>query len=165
MFSELTRKTKRYAEIMKTRPANAKAQVRGGDAFPQIHGSVDFYAVEDGTLVVAEIWGLPQRKDVCENPFFAFHIHEGKACGKPDLFADTMGHYNPHGCNHPGHAGDMPPLLGNSGYAFMAFYTTRFSVQEIIGRTVVIHEKYDDFTTPPSGNAGAKIACGVIIKK
>ena len=42
------------------------------------------------------------------------------------------------------------------------FLTDRFRLDEVIGRTVVIHENADDFTTQPAGNAGARIACGVI---
>lgn len=44
----------------------------------------------------------------------------------------------------------------------MMFFTNRFSIEEIIGRTVVIHDMTDDFKTQPSGNSGKKIACGVI---
>ncbi|MCX7614928.1 MAG: superoxide dismutase family protein, partial [Clostridiales bacterium] len=67
-------------------------------------------------------------------------------------------------CNHPGHAGDLPPLFGNYGHAFMAVFTGRVSVSEIIGRTVIIHASPDDFTTQPSGNSGKKIACGQIYR-
>jgi Cu-Zn family superoxide dismutase len=50
------------------------------------------------------------------------------------------------------------------GNAIMAVKTNRFSIHEIIGRTVVIHSQPDDFTSQPAGNAGTKIACGVIRK-
>ena len=73
-----------------------------------------------------------------------------------------MKHYNPHGCDHPYHAGDLPPLFETSGLALSAFLTDRFTVDEVIGRTVIIHDQPDDFTTQPSGNSGTKIACGVI---
>ncbi|MBP3369234.1 MAG: superoxide dismutase family protein, partial [Clostridia bacterium] len=46
--------------------------------------------------------------------------------------------------------------------AFLAFVTDRFTVSEVVSKTVVIHDRPDDFTTQPSGNAGNKIACGVI---
>ncbi len=73
-------------------------------------------------------------------------------------------HYNPGGCEHPRHAGDLPPLFGNDGAAVSLFLTSRFSVEDVIGKTVIIHDSPDDFTTGPSGNAGEKIACGVIRK-
>ena len=58
----------------------------------------------------------------------------------------------------------MPPLFSNRGYALQAFLTDRFTVGEILGRTVIIHDGTDDFTSQPAGNAGARIACGVIRK-
>ena len=56
----------------------------------------------------------------------------------------------------------MIPLMGNQGYAWLAFYDKRFSIPEILGRSVIIHAMPDDFRTQPSGDAGEKIGCGVI---
>ena len=58
----------------------------------------------------------------------------------------------------------MPPLFSNDGYALQAFLTDRFTVRDIIGRTVILHDEVDDFTSQPAGNAGERIACGVIRK-
>ena len=77
-------------------------------------------------------------------------------------FSDTGGHYNPDARDHPRHAGDLPPLLSMAGRAFLAVETGRFTPCEVVGRTVVIHGSADDFHTQPAGNAGKKIACGVI---
>lgn len=77
-------------------------------------------------------------------------------------FPNTGNHYNPENVPHPEHAGDLPPLLSNSGYAWMSFYTSRLSAEDIIGRSLVIHNMADDFTSQPSGNSGDKIGCGVI---
>ena len=77
-------------------------------------------------------------------------------------FPNTGNHYNPGNVPHPEHAGDLLPLLSNNGYAWMSFYTGRIDIEDIIGRSVVIHSMRDDFTTQPSGNSGDKIACGVI---
>ena len=44
----------------------------------------------------------------------------------------------------------------------MTFLTNRFRVEEILGKTVIIHDSPDDFTSQPAGNAGKKIACGMI---
>ena len=65
-------------------------------------------------------------------------------------------------CNHPYHAGDLPPLFSANGLGFSAFLTNRFVAEEIKGKTIIIHSNPDDFTTQPSGNSGIKIACGVI---
>ena len=44
----------------------------------------------------------------------------------------------------------------------MSFFTNRFSISEIIGKTIIIHSGVDDFSSQPSGNSGQKIACGII---
>lgn len=125
----------------------------------RIRGTVKFFQNCSNVLIVAEISGLPET----ETGFFAFHIHEGSdCCGNG--FPNTGGHYNPCRRAHPKHAGDLPPLLSADGNAYLSVVTDRFNVNEVIGRTVVIHGKPDDFTTQPAGNAGTKIACGIIRK-
>lgn len=152
-----------YISILTQRP-NAIANIRGSMAHPDIRGKVRFYQAPDGVLVFADITGLPAPSESCSSPFFAFHIHSGGQCtgNETDPFANAQGHYNPQNCPHPHHAGDLPPLLGNHGNAMQIFLTDRFTTQEIIGKTVIIHAGLDDFTTQPAGNAGAKMACGVI---
>lgn len=141
----------------------AVAVLQGSPAHPRIRGSVRFYGTRYGVFVVAEVAGLP-RGGRCASPIFAFHIHEGEVCGAngTDPFGLAGAHYNPDGCPHPYHKGDLPPLWGADGYAFSAFLTNRITVEEIVGKTVIIHAGLDDFTTQPAGNAGAKIACGEI---
>lgn len=147
--------------------ADATAIVSGSSKYPDIQGEVDFYGMKDSVLVVARVSGLPNDTQACKSRIFGFHIHEGTMCtgNKEDPFADAKTHYNPNNCPHPHHAGDMPNLFGNDGYAFLAFSTNRFKVDEIIGKAVIIHSKPDDFTTQPSGNSGEKIACGVIKRR
>jgi len=137
----------------------AIAWVHGGTDLPQLSGMVRFFQSTDGVIIEAEIFGLPET----ETGFFAFHIHEGGSC-TGEGFPNTGGHFNPKEEIHPNHAGDLPPLLGNHGKAYMKVLTDRFRIEEIIGRTVIIHDSPDDFHTQPSGNAGTKIACGVIQK-
>lgn len=146
------------------RKPDAIATISGSAEYPEIHGTVRFYQVRKGVVVAVEIAGLPQGTDACGKPFFGFHIHSGGVCrgNEKDPFADTLSHYNPDHCTHPAHAGDLLPLLGNSGVAMQIFLTNRFTVQEIAGRTVVIHAQPDDFTSQPAGNSGSKIACGEI---
>ena len=136
----------------------AAASVYGGAENSGLTGTVKFYQKGKYVLVVCEISGLP--KDTVSG-FFALHIHEGDSC-EGDDFAFTGGHYNPQKAPHPRHAGDLPPLLSCGGEAYMSVLTDRFTVSEITGKTIVIHSQADDFKTQPSGNAGKKIACGVI---
>lgn len=151
------------AALLRQRP-QASARIRGSGEYPRLSGTVHFYQTKVGVLVAAGITGLPASQDPCEERIFAFHIHSGTQCRgeEGDPFARALSHYNPDDCAHPHHAGDLPPLFGNRGRAFQAFLTDRFSVREVIGRTVILHAGPDDFTSQPSGNAGAKIACGLI---
>ncbi len=142
---------------MENKTPSAVAHIKGGDAYPGLTGTVRFYPRCGGTLVVADIAGLPDT----DTGFFAFHIHEGGDC-RGAGFPDTGAHYNPTAAEHPRHAGDLPPLLSDRGRAYCQVLTGRFRVSDVIGKTVVIHAAPDDFKTQPSGNAGEKIACGVI---
>jgi Cu-Zn family superoxide dismutase len=164
MLFQMGFQRERIAGAMKSKRPAAYAQILGGPQHRAIRGRVNLYSLGAGTLMEAAIFGLPHPDVGCPHDIFAFHIHEGERCagtqGEP--FQDTGGHYNPDRCLHPAHVGDMPPLFGNRGYAWMAFYTDRFAPGDVVGRTVVIHAGRDDFTSQPSGDAGAKIACGEI---
>ena len=138
----------------------AIARIYGGKDYPQLSGTVRFFLGIDGVIVEVEVKWLPET----ESGFFGFHIHAGGSC-TGEGFADTESHYNPGEDIHPQHAGDLPPLLSNDGTAYMKVLSNRFSIEEIVGRTVIIHNAPDDFRTQPSGNAGMKIACGVIQKE
>lgn len=119
-----------------------------------LKGTVWFYQMPSGILVETRIFGLPKNG----SGIYGFHIHEGATC------RDQGGHYNPENTMHPNHAGDLPPLISYGGRAYSAFITDRFSLKDILGRTIVVHEEADDFRTQPSGNSGERIGCGVIEK-
>ena len=142
----------------------AYAEIKGSQAHPTIHGLVTFYGFERGTIVLADIFGLPKSEKPCGGHFFGFHIHEGDSCGSngENAFVQAGAHYNPEKCMHPYHAGDMPVLEAAEGRAWMAFYTERFLPSQIRGRTVIIHDMPDDYRTQPAGDAGERIACGEI---
>ncbi len=149
--------------LLRGRP-QAVAPITGSENYPALSGVVRFYQTREGVIVLAEVSGLPHSDLPCGDRVFGFHIHQGTDCGgnMDDPFADAMSHYDPYGRAHPHHAGDLPPLFGNKGFALSLFLTRRFSVNEVIGKTVIIHDQPDDFTTQPSGDSGAKIACGTI---
>lgn len=139
------------------RKINARATIKGSEEYPGIHGEVLFCQENNVVIVHVGITGLPKN----DSGFYGFHIHEGSSCIGTD-FSGSRGHLNPGNNPHPSHIGDLPPLLFCGGKAYMTVKTDRFSAREIIGRTVIIHFGPDDFHTQPSGNAGNKIACGVI---
>lgn len=143
---------------------NARAVIKGSKEYPQITGVVYFNKVKEGVLLIAKVNGLPQSKSNCSGRFFGFHIHNGTSCtgNAEDKFANSGTHYNPSNCPHPYHAGDLPPLIENNGYAYMSVLLNKFKIDDIIGKVIIIHDSPDDFNTQPSGNSGKKIACGVI---
>lgn len=153
-----------FAMLFPQRP-QAFARVLGDKEHPEIFGGVRFYQTAYGVVVIAEIKGLPTREGKCDSPIFGFHIHGGGRCegNERDTFADAGAHYDQDNCPHPYHAGDMSPLFSADGLAFAAFLTDRFQVKEIVGKTVIVHAMSDDLKTQPSGNSGAKIACGEIV--
>ncbi|MFG6326958.1 MAG: superoxide dismutase family protein [Lachnospiraceae bacterium] len=147
-----------FKVLNKTVPA-AFAKINGNTENPKLHGTAYFYDTPfGGVLVEVEVFGLPDNN----SSFYGMHIHETGNCTIP--FDKTGNHYNPSNTPHPMHAGDMPPLLDCNGYAYSVFYTGRFKVNDIINRSIIIHDMADDFTTQPSGNSGTKIGCGVIAR-
>lgn len=146
----------------------ACAKIKGSHYAPNLSGYVYFYAVEGGTEVFVEVWGLPMyQPGNGEDPIgpFGFHIHEYGICeitDPEDPYLSAGQHYNPDYQPHGNHAGDFPVLFSNNGYARMSFFTDRFTVEDIIDRSVLIHENPDDYRTQPSGDSGKRIGCGVI---
>lgn len=147
---------------MESKVKTAVAKLSGAKGFEAIHGEVFFRQTPYGVLITAAVHGLPRQQKNDAFGVFGFHIHTGTECDKSGNFSQTLGHYNPSNTEHPYHAGDLPPLFSNDANAYMQVLTDRFKLDEIIGRTVIIHSSPDDFKTQPSGNSGNKIACGVI---
>ena len=156
-------RTQYFLRVLQQEP-NAFADIKGSAKYPSITGKVNLYQTRYGVLVFPQIFGLPISDAPCKKDIFAFHIHSGVSCtgNDTDPFADALTHYNPDNCPHPSHAGDLLPLWGNRGYSFQMFLTDRISLNEVMGKTMIIHRNPDDFTTQPAGNAGEKIACGKI---
>lgn len=130
----------------------------------QVNGTVNFMNTPDGVRVVAEIHGLTPGKH-------GFHIHQNGDCSAPD--AQSAGdHFNPDGKQHGGpdaemrHRGDLGNLEADSGGHAKLLKTVRGIALDgpdsIMGKAVLVHAGEDDLKTPPSGNSGARIACGVI---
>lgn len=136
----------------------ATCDIKGDILAPDLKGTGYFYPFKDGVMVEIEVLGLPGYKPY---ELFPIHIHDGKNCdlSKTGIFENVNGHYNPTNEKHPYHAGDMPVLFSNNGYAYLKFYTTRFKLYDIIGKLVIIHEPIENENTTIFGR---KIGCGVI---
>lgn len=139
------------------------AEIHGNENNPLLHGTAIFSPTPmGGVLIQVEVFYLPDQNMANKSGFFGMHLHENGDCQPP--FDQTGDHYNPQKLPHPEHAGDLPPLLSSRGYAWMTFYDNRFSIEEVINKSIVIHGGRDDFTSQPSGMSGEKIGCGVIAK-
>ena len=99
-----------------------------------------------------------------------FHVHDVGNCASAD-FLSAGDHFNPthkpHGPqDHPHHAGDMPSLIADPTGKIDARFTlegvTLGGVDGFVGHAVILHATADNFDAQPSGNSGARIACGVI---
>ncbi len=130
-------------------------------------GKVEFLALPEGVQVEARVSGLDQL-------LHGFHIHEVGDCSAADA-SSAGGHYNPVNSRHGSplaesggrHSGDLgnlaaDPLNGEAHYVRVDKMIALDGDGSIIGRAVVVHAGEDDFQTQPSGDAGARIACGVI---
>src|SRR5256885_14485576 len=126
-------------------------------------GTITFAASGDKVRMVANVTGLAPGAH-------GFHIHEKGDCSAPDA-TSAGAHFNPtnkpHGNPVAGdhHAGDMPMLeadaSGNARLEVMLDTITLTSgANGIVGRSVIIHKDPDDYKTQPTGNSGARIACG-----
>lgn len=104
----------------------------------------------------------------------AVHLHENGDCSAEDA-SSAGGHWNPtmkpHGKRGDGtsyHKGDVGNMtVGNDGKGTMNLSVDGWSIggpdsTNVVGKSVIIHEKADDFTSQPSGNAGGRVSCGVI---
>jgi Cu-Zn family superoxide dismutase len=150
--------------------AEAVAELQGGPLAPELSGTVWFIPVHGGTEVVVEVAGLPpyQPAQADRPPIgpHGFHIHENGDCtvGDPENpFLAAGEHYNPTDQPHGNHAGDLPILFSNYGFAKMQVFTSAFRPEDVIGRSVIIHLYPDDYRTQPAGNSGPRLACGVIV--
>lgn len=130
----------------------------------KVSGTVIFTATEKGVRVVADIHGLTEGKH-------GFHIHEYGDCTAPDG-SSAGGHFNPMGESHGGpkdamrHMGDMGNIVADAnGDAHVDYYDNVIALSgrnSIIGRSVIVHKDADDLKSQPSGNAGGRVAYGVI---
>ncbi len=130
----------------------------------KVTGTVTFTQTTAGVRVTADISGLTPGPH-------GFHIHEKGDCSAPDG-ASAGGHFNPEKHQHGGpdaterHAGDLGNLSADeSGKAHLERTDSVMKMSgenTIVGRAVIVHEKADDLKTQPTGDAGGRLACGVI---
>ncbi len=132
-----------------------------------VTGSLHVMAMNGGVHVSGTISGL------APDSTHGFHIHETGNCGAADA-SSAGGHFNPmheaHGreTGNPHHLGDQDNLVADAdGVAhvdaqFAGATLGTGQPSDVLGKAVIVHADPDDYTSQPSGNAGKRIACGVI---
>lgn len=150
------------AQTAPVQAAEAVAELQNQDGQPV--GEVTLRETPNGTLLHARLQDLPPGAH-------AFHIHETGVCEGD--FTSAGGHYNPedvsHGIENPDgmHAGDMPNVhVPDTGSLEIEVLNHQVSVEQLLaeegGTSIVIHDGADDYASDPAGDAGPRIACGVI---
>ena len=132
-----------------------------------VSGKLVIVPMGDGVHITGEVGGLKPGDTR------GFHIHEKGDCSAADA-SSAGGHFNPdtqaHGRAGHGvhHAGDSDNIVADAnGVARINTHVSGVSLgggaaNDIAGRAVIVHAAADDYTSQPTGNAGARVACGVI---
>ena len=130
-----------------------------------VAGEVTFTEQDGAVAIVAHITGAPAGTH-------GFHVHDVGDCSSAD-FTSAGGHFDPTGMPHGGpadlerHAGDLGNVeVLEDGTAHHEATSSTITVaagpNSVVGRGVILHEKADDLVSQPTGDAGGRIACGVI---
>ena len=132
-----------------------------------VSGQLQVMSMGSGVHIAGDIGGLEP------NSAHGFHIHEKGDCSAVDA-TSAGGHFNPLGAPHgrmettPHHAGDMDNIVADAdGVAHVNIHVPGVTLggggpTDIAGRALIVHADPDDYQSQPSGNAGARVACGVI---
>lgn len=132
-------------------------------------GVLRFFPEAGGVRVLGSVEGLTPNAE------HGFHVHEKGDCSAADG-SSAGGHFNPEGHDHGQqghdnhHLGDMNNLKSNAeGVAEVDLFLARAQLntgnkEDLVGRGVIVHKDRDDYSSQPAGNAGARIACGAIVK-
>lgn len=144
-----------------TAVASVDLQPTRGNA---VSGALKFSQTGNAVTVTGEVRGLKPGAE------HGFHVHDKGDCSSGDGMS-TGGHFNPNAASHghhgQGHVGDLPPLQADAqGVARINFTSTNLSLTDtktsVVGHGLIVHRDPDDYTTQPTGNAGPRVACGVI---
>jgi Cu-Zn family superoxide dismutase len=133
-----------------------------------VSGMASFAQIGDKVRLHAVVSGLKPGEE------HGFHVHEVGDCSSGDGMS-TKGHFNPYGKPHAHfstperHAGDLPALKADAGgraeiTVELDVITVAAGPASVVGRGLIVHAQPDDYRTQPTGNAGARLACAVILR-
>ncbi|GAA5066825.1 hypothetical protein GCM10025759_00650 [Lysobacter panacisoli] len=132
-----------------------------------VSGKLSVVPMSDGVHITGEVGGL------APNSTHAIHIHEKGDCSAADA-SSAGGHFNPSGAPHgkvssgAHHGGDMDNIVADrEGVAKVNVHASGVTLgggatNDVAGKAVIVHASPDDYKTQPTGNAGGRIACGII---
>jgi Cu-Zn family superoxide dismutase len=149
-----------------TPPAPGASAVLEARSASTVTGRVSFREQQGGVRAQVELHGLAPGSE------HGFHVHDKGDCSAADA-TSAGGHFNPAGTAHGRagsgvhHAGDAPSVVADAHGdvkidLVLDGVTLAPGPTSIVGRAVVVHRDRDDFTSQPAGNAGPRVACGVI---
>lgn len=146
----------------------AISRFREGEGY-SASGKIRFYQESEGVRISGEVTGLSPGQH-------GFHIHEFGDCSAPDG-KTAGGHFAPNGNPHGSpqdsekqrHAGDLGNINADkNGRASIDMFNAELAIytgpKAIIGKSVIVHAGRDDLASQPSGDAGARVGCGVIVE-
>ena len=137
------------------------------DGLGKSAGTISLKDTKGGLQITPNLKGLPPGEH-------GFHVHEKGDCSSPDGLS-AGGHFNPTGQAHgrfdsaAHHTGDLPSLRSDAqGMASIDFVSRGLALDQgpnsVVGRGLIVHKDPDDYTTQPTGNSGARLACAVITR-
>lgn len=146
---------------------SATATLQGAPGDTDFSGTVTITPEGDGVKVTAHLQGVDT------DGMHALHVHENGQCehGGDKHFASAGGHFNPTNAEHacpptePRHAGDLGNVQITAGAGHLEMTTTGLSLSgpnSVVGKAIILHTGQDDCKTQPTGNAGDRLACGVV---
>lgn len=144
--------------------ARTELQPKSGS---QTTGTVEFFKVGNAIVIEAKVVSLAAGEH-------GIHVHEKGDCSAADA-SSAGGHFNPTAHTHAGpkdkvhHVGDFGNLTATQDGKGTLTLTVKGEdakvlTDQVVGTSVVVHEKKDDLRTQPSGDSGSRIACGVVVK-
>ncbi len=153
-----------HAAAKKELFAKTELQAKSGST---ASGTVEFFKEGKNVLIEAKVAGVGPGEH-------GFHLHEKGDCSAPDA-SSAGGHFNPQHHEHAGpksashHAGDFGNIeVKADGSGTMSLVLkgedAKIALEDAVGKAIILHEKQDDLKTQPTGNAGGRIACGVVEK-
>jgi Cu-Zn family superoxide dismutase len=155
-------------QVKVTEPYFGRTKAAVATLSPAASGAVSGIVTFSGSSTSVDVHVL--ASGLMPGSIHGFHVHETGNCASPD-FMSAGGHFNPTAKPHgpqdgPHHAGDMPSLVadptGKIDTRFTLEGVTIGGEQGFVGHAVVLHASADNFDAQPTGNSGARIACGVI---